>query len=247
MVFTGPLRYKLAPDAAWPRMKVLLFLSGLVITYLTVGSPLDQLGESFLFSLHMIQHNLLIYVMPVFFFFGVPSWLLDSLITPLFIRRIARILVKPVVAGALFTGCFTVWHVPVLYEAALKSKAIHILEHWTMFGTALLMWWPIISPSKLIPASSYGVRMIYIFLLMVGQLPVFGVLTFSSNVLYPTYEFAPRLEFFNLTPLEDQTMGGVIMKVANMIVSMAVFCLSFYLWARHSERNTGDTLQSARS
>ena len=112
-----------------------------------------------------------------------------------------------------------------------------------MFGTAMLMWWAIISPSKLLPAHSYGVRMIYIFLLMVGQIPVFGFLTFSGEVLYPTYAFAPRLEFLNVTPLDDQVLGGVIMKITNMIVSLIVLGTSFYLWSR-SDRSS-DSIEPA--
>ena len=233
-LFTGPLRNKIAADTVWPKRRVLLFLTGLLATYLTVGSPLDQLGEDFLFSAHMVQHILLIYLLPCLFYFGFPYWLLDALLNSDRNIKVIKILVNPVFAGFAFTITFTLWHLPALYVAALKSKAIHIFEHCTLFGTAILMWWSIISPSKAIPPHSYPVRMLYIFLLMVGQLPVFGYLTFSGEVLYSTYAFAPRLAFFNLTPLEDQIYGGVIMKITNMVVSLTVFGTSFYLWAKSS-------------
>ena len=69
---------------------------------------------------------------------------------------------------------------------------------------------------------------------MVGQLPVFAFLTFSNEALYPTYEWAPRI--INLDPLNDQILGGVIMKVVNMGFSLTILVLSFYYWAR-SEAN----------
>jgi putative membrane protein len=238
-VCAGPLRRSLDPSASYPRQQAVLFFVGLLITYLTVGSPLDQLGEEFLFSFHMIQHTLLIYALPVIFLFGTPTWLADRILEINLLRQCATKLVHPVIAGSAFTLCFTLWHVPALYEAALHSKRLHILEHWTMFGTALLMWWSILSPSKVLPAKGYGVRMIFISLLMVGQIPVFGYLTFSGEVLYPTYAFAPRLEFFNVSPLDDQILGGVLMKLANMIVSLIVLGTSFYLWAQADRKSVG--------
>ena len=236
IVATGPLRYRWAPKEAWPGRQTALYLAGLTLAYLTVGSPLDQLGEDFLFSAHMVQHTLLIYAIPVLLLFGIPPWVIDPVFRNQWLRVTARTLVHPITAGVLFTLCFSIWHIPELYEAALQSKRIHIFEHITMFATAVLMWWPIISPSRLVPARSYGFRILYICVLMVGQLPLFGFLTFSREVLYPTYDFAPRLAFLDLTPLEDQTLGGVIMKIANMIVSLLVFGISFYYWVKASEK-----------
>ncbi len=231
-VLTGPLRNNLFPDQSLPLAKKIVFLAGLVVIYITVGSPLDQVGEEYLFAAHMIQHTLLIYVAPLFFYFGTPGWLLDRLLKIKIANLLVGFFVKPLVSGVLFTLCFSIWHIPELYEAALHNKALHVLEHWTMFGCAILMWWSFVSPSKIIPASSYPIRMLFIFLLMVGQLPVFGYLTFSGNVLYETYEYAVRLNFFNVTPLEDQVIGGVIMKISNMILSLTIFGISFYLWQK---------------
>ncbi len=236
-IATGPLRNRLAPGSPWPRRHTLLFLAGLAFAYLTVGSPLDQLGEDFLFSAHMMQHTMLIYCLPVLFLLGTPHWLVDgTFFSKKKPAKVFRFLVHPLFAGPVFTLCFTFWHIPVLYESALYSKRIHILEHWTMFASAILMWWPILSPSRLLPPILYPLRMIYVFLLMVAQIPLFAFLTFTSDVHYPTYSYAPRLEFLNLSPIEDQTFGGVIMKISNMIVSLAVFGISFFLWARERDQ-----------
>lgn len=227
-ILTGPLRNRLAPGEPATPGKTVLFMSGLVIAYLTVGSPLDQLGEDFLFSAHMVQHMLLVYVTPPLLLWGTPGWLADKALSHAVVRKPWRILTHPVFAGLLFTFLYTVWHIPAAYEAALQIKWVHVLEHWTMFGPALLMWWAILSPSKRVPPISYGMRMLYVFLLMIGQLPVFGFLTLSETVLYPTYEFAPRI--FPITPLQDQIIGGLIMKITNMAVSLLVFGFSFYRW-----------------
>ena len=229
----GPFRHYFAQKQPYPLLKGVAFYSGLIFLYLAVGSPVDQLGEDFLFSVHMIQHMLLIYVSPPLFLVGLPHWLIDPLFKKISIRRIFHFLTHPVSAGILFSLLFALWHIPVLYEAALRDKAIHVLEHYLIFFPALLMWWPILSPSRILPPRNYGVRILYIFLLMVAQLPVFGALTLSQEVIYPTYEFAPRI--IDITPLQDQILGGIIMKVTNMLVSLIVLTASFIYWYRETE------------
>lgn len=241
---TGPLRSRIAPGADFPRRQVILFYLGLIIVYLAVGSPLDQIGEQFLFSAHMVQHMLLIYISPVLFILGAPTWLIDWLLQPEWVRKPMKVLSHPICGGLLFIFIFTLWHVPVLYEAALHDKRIHVLEHWTIFLPSILMLWPYLTTSALVPRSGYGIRMIAIFLLMVGQLPVFAFLSFAGEPLYPTYEWAPRI--IELDALSDQILGGIIMKVVNMIFSLTILGISFYYWARSEEQDDLITNHAAK-
>lgn len=241
---TGPLREKIAAGERFNVLKAVSFYLGLAVAYLTVGSPLDQWGEDFLFAAHMVQHMLLVYLVPPLLIRGLPTWLADWLLAPKAVRAPVKMLVNPFVAWLSFTFFYTVWHIPGLYELALQDKTVHILEHWCMFIPAVMMWWPIISPSKLVPPISYGPRMLYLFLLMVGQLPVFGFLTLSETVLYPTYEWAPRV--VDLSPLQDQILGGLIMKVTNMGVSLTLLAWCFYAWYRQDNPDeVGVPLRSA--
>ena len=232
----GPLRHTLAKQQKFSLGCAILFYTGLALGYLTVGSPLDQLGEDFLFSAHMVQHMLLMYIIPPLLILGVPAWLWDKLLSNPIFYIIWKNLTHPVVAGLAITFLYTAWHIPNLYEAALFSKTMHVLEHWCMFLPALWVWWGLISPSKRVPPIAYGLRILYVFLLMVGQLPVFAFLTLSEQVLYPTYEFAPQI--IALTPLQDQILGGVIMKVTNMAISLSLLCLAFYQWYLHDMNAT---------
>lgn len=232
LILVGPVRERIAAMATYPTRGVIFFLSGLVLLYLAVGSPLDSLGEQYLFSAHMVQHELLIYAIPPLLLAGLPGWLVDAALGNRRTRRVFAVLTKPVVAGVLLTGIFTAWHIPAWYEAALQNKAIHVLEHATIFLPALLVWWNIMSPSQILPPLSHGLQMLYVFLLMVAQIPLFAFLVFAETVFYPTYAFAPRLT--PLSPLGDQVLGGIIMKVGNMIVSMVVLGTTFAAWARRS-------------
>ena len=232
-VSTGPLRARIAPGRPFPLASAIAFYSGLVVTYLAVGSPLDQLGEQFLFSAHMVQHMLLIYFGPALFFAGTPDWLIDPLLRPRPVRRAMSVLTHPACGGLLFTFLYTVWHVPALYELALRDRRMHVLEHWCMFLPGLLMLWPFLTRSREVPRRGYGLRMVAISLLMVGQLPVFAFLSFAGEALYPTYVWAPRI--IDLDPLNDQILGGIIMKVVNMGFSLTILGTTFYQWARQEE------------
>ncbi len=231
----GPLRERIAPSTTFPRGQATLFYLGLIIVYLAVGSPLDQIGEQFLFCAHMTQHMLLIYFSPVLFIFGTPTWLIDWLLKPEWLRKAMNVLTHPACGGLLFTFIYTIWHIPALYESALHDKRIHILEHWTMFSLGLIMLWPYLTTSTRVPRRSYGIRMLAIFLLMVGQLPVFAFLTFAGEAIYPTYAWAPRI--IDLDPLNDQILGGIIMKVVNMGFSLTILAISFYCWAKSEEQD----------
>jgi putative membrane protein len=207
------------------------FHSGMIVLYLAVGSPLDQLGEDYLFFLHMVQHILLIYVAAPLIVMGIPAALADKVLENRHLRGLASVFFHPVVAGLLFCVNYTLWHIPVLYEAALQSKPIHILEHAMMFGTAVLIWWPLLSPSRVhLPPLRDGPRVLFLFLLMIGMTPVFAFLTLSDVALYETYIWAPRI-IPALDPLNDQILGGLIMKTLTLVVSLALMSLTFYRWS----------------
>ena len=102
-----------------------------------------------------------------------------------------------------------------------------------MFSLGFIMLWPYLTNSRLVPRPGYGIRMLAIFLLMVGQLPVFAFLSFAGEAIYPTYIWAPRI--INLDPLNDQILGGIIMKVVNMGFSLTILAISFYNWSKSEE------------
>tara|TARA_B100000676_G_scaffold273963_1_gene293080 strand:+ start:6874 stop:7494 length:621 start_codon:yes stop_codon:yes gene_type:complete len=196
-----------------------------------VGSPLDPLGENFLFFAHMIQHNILMYISPLFLLMGIPQPIVDRFLESFpVMEKILGFIFHPIIAGLLFTLVFSFWHVGAFYEAAIRDKTLHMAEHLSMFLTSVAMWWPICGPSKRLPPIPFGPQMLYILALMLGQTPIFAILTFSRDVLYDTYFYAERI--INISPLEDQKTGGVLMKLANMVVSVGVLSSIFYRWSK---------------
>lgn len=229
-MLVGPLRRWVDPEALFPRSSVCWFAGAVLSFYLAVGSPLDAAGENFLFSAHMVQHNVLMYVTAVLTILALPGWFVDGLLGKVpRVTAVLRALLHPALAGFVFTFVFCGWHAPALYEWALQDRAVHTLEHLTMWGASVMMLWPVLSRSSLLPASDWGVHILYLFVLMVAQIPLFGVLTFAEYPLYPTYEYAPRL-IESLDPLQDQVLGGLLMKVANMILSLVLIGRAFMIW-----------------
>lgn len=244
-ILAGPLRPRLTQRAGlpaetpFPRGHAWRFYSALFIFYLAVGSPLDQIGERFLFSAHMLQHQLLVYPAAILFLLGIPSWMADAI----FHRRASvpsgpgipaapralRLLFNPVICGIVYTLVISLWHRPDLYDLALRNKAVHVLEHLMFFGAALLYWWPMLSPSRALPPISHAAQMLYFVGVLIAMTPLFAYLTFSQEILYPTYEYAPRV-IADFSPADDQLLAGVSMKLVGVFVALGAVAVSFFRW-----------------
>jgi putative membrane protein len=235
-LLTGPMRGLFTRLHSFPTREAFNFTIGLATFYLAVGSPLDSLGKTFLFSAHVLQLNVLMYVSPLFIVLGIPDWLVD---TPArkskTFRAIFRILVHPVVAGILFTLTISVWHFPFIFESAIKYRPIRSLEHLTIYISSILIWWSIASRSKRFPPLQYGIQILFFFALMIAQIPLVGCLTYAPSILYTTYADSMRI-LPTLNPLGDQMMGGFIMKLTNLVISLIVIGRAFYKWSKDSAK-----------
>jgi putative membrane protein len=228
-ILAGPLRARIAPGEPFPRGAAWRFYSALVVFYLAVGSPLDQIGERFLFSAHMLQHQLLVYPAAILFLLGIPHWMADAFISRTRRRGLLRFLTHPLICGIFYSLVVSLWHMPYLYDLALQSKAVHVLEHLMFFGSALFYWWPVLSPSRLLPPVSHAAQILYLLAVVIAMTPVFAYITFSQDVLYPTYEFAPRI-IAGFSAADDQLLAGASMKIVGMLVALGAVAVSFYRW-----------------
>jgi putative membrane protein len=177
----------------------------------------------------MLQHILLIFPAAALFLSGLPAWVVRPVTGQAFLRRPLRIATSPLTCGLLYILVISVWHVPRLYDWALQVKVVHVWEHVMFFAAALAYWWPVLSPSTEFPPCKPGTQMLYQLGIIIGMTPLFAFITFSSDVLYPTYEYAPRL-LAGLGPLDDQVLAGVGMKLTGMAVALGVIAVAFYRW-----------------
>jgi putative membrane protein len=228
-VLAGPLRPRLAPELPFPRRHAVRFYAALLVFYVAVGSPLDQIGERFLFSAHMLQHQLLIYPAAILFLLGLPAWMIDPVLAKRGLHGVLRLWTHPICAALTIALTLGVWHAPVFYELALRQKVVHVAEPLMFFGAALIYWWPLISPSRVLPPLRRGPQMLYLLGGVITMTPVFAFITFSHDVLYQTYEFAPRL-FAKFSAADDQLLAGTSMQLVGVAVAMTTFGWVFYRW-----------------
>jgi putative membrane protein len=136
----------------------------------------------------------------------------------------ARLLTRPPVALALWLATYFLWHLPALYDAALRSFPLLHLEHVCYFAAGTLLWWPVFQdvPHRL----TSGGRALYLFLAFVLASPVGLLLALLPNAAYDWYVEGDRL--WGLTAESDQQIAGVTMSVEQAIVFFAIFAVFFF-------------------
>ncbi|MBO2520439.1 MAG: cytochrome c oxidase assembly protein [Firmicutes bacterium] len=215
------------------RQRVYLALVFVILLVAEV-SPLHDLSEGYLFSAHMVQHLLLILLLPPLLLCALPAQLFEPILRRPWAFKAAKVLTHPLVAIVAGNAVYTLWHLPMAYQSALVWHELHIVEHVLMMGGAILMWWPIYPPVKELASLNPPAKALYLFAINLAQLGVFAYVTFSNKVIYPFYASAPRL--FGISPDVDQTLAGVIMKVGMAVVLIPVLAAIFFRWAKEEER-----------
>lgn len=224
----GPGRKYLAPDQPFDKKRAGFFALGVMILIMAVATPIDHIGETYLFSVHMLQHVILMFCLPPFLILGTPPWLADFLFRTEGLGRVLKWFVRPVPAAFMFNACLIFWHFPAFYELALRDPLIHLLEHATFVMVSIAMYWVLMGQDGTVKPLHNGLKLLYVLGVSIGQIPLFGVLTFASEVLYPTYAKAPRI--YDLSPLADQVLGGVIMKLVAAVFMFTGLVVYFYRW-----------------
>ena len=203
------------------------FFAGLIAVVCALCSPLDAFA-GWLLTVHMIQHLLLMMVAPPLILWGAPYLPLLSGLPRYFaingvgpflsstvLRKVASFVSHPAFCWSAFISINVAWHLPAMYELALRSPSWHRVEHFSFLSTALLFWWPIIQPHPWIARTPRWLILPYLFLADFQNTALSAFLVFCDRVVYPTYATVPRIT--GLTPLEDQAAAGAMMWVAGSI------------------------------
>jgi cytochrome c oxidase assembly factor CtaG len=234
----GPLREKFHLANEISPGKVLAFVLGVNLMFLSLFSALDELGDRYLFSAHMLQHLILTMVGPPLMLIGTPGWLIEPLLRNRVVLRIGKILTHPVVAFTLFNVDIWVWHAPPLYDATLVNLNLHILEHVSFVLFGLIFWWPMFSPVKEgLPRLSTGGQILYLFFGSMPMMVLGAGLTFVPP-LYAPYLYAPRV--WGLSPAADQQLGGLLMWVPVSLYMIVIMSILFIRWMQQLERESNE-------
>jgi cytochrome c oxidase assembly factor CtaG len=214
--------------------RLALFFTGLLLILAALVSPIDELGDQLL-VMHMLQHILLLDLVPIALILGLNKVLLRPVTRRLnTVERRAGYLAHPAFAVAAYVGFMWAWHIPAMYDAALHNTSVHAFEHVCFAAAGTLYWWHILSPirgrmrlSGLGPITYMGSTK-----LLVGLLGI--VLAFAPASIYPFYAHHPH--YWGLSPTEDQSMAGLLMALEQSIVMGIALVYVFVQMLTESER-----------
>ena len=199
------------PAADAPVWRLCCFLGSLLATLIALVSPVDELADQ-LFLMHMVQHMLLLDVVPILAILGFTKVILRPVTRAVHeLERRASVFASPAFAVVLDVGVIWAWHVPAAYDVALRHPTVHVLEHITFVLAGSLYWWHLLSPIRarlrlggLGPVAYMGSTKLFVGALGMG-------LAFAPSALYPYYVHHARV--WGLSAHDDQSIAGLIMAV----------------------------------
>ena len=215
--------------AAPPLWRIACFALGIVFLLVAVASPIDWYADKS-FGLHMVQHILLGDLAPLALLAGLTGPVLRPLLRYLHpLRRIFH----PLAAFGLWALDLYVWHLPVLYEAALRHDAVHALEHVSFFTGGLLLWTPVLETLPMPEWFGTGAKLAYVAAARVVEGILGNVFLWPNHVFYPFYEHVARP--FGMSAIDDQRLAGGIMMVEGSLVTIVALAWLFLRLAEEGE------------
>jgi cytochrome c oxidase assembly factor CtaG len=201
------------------RARLAAYWTGVGLAAAVLLTPVSTVALHYLLAAHLFQNVALAEWIPLLLVLGIAPPLAERLTD----NPAGRAVTHPLVALPLWLVSYAVWHVPAVYDAALRTHALLALEHVSYLATGLLLWWPVVhdAPHRL----SSAARAVYLFAAFLLASPLGLLLTFLPEPIYGFYEQAPRL--WGLSPLADQQLAGVIMAGSEAVVFFAAF--AFFL------------------
>jgi putative membrane protein len=235
-----------ASPSAFPWWQIAAFAAAMISLAVALISPLDWLSD-ILFSAHMTQHEILMLVAAPLLVLGQPLlaavWAVPrqnraavaaTFRGPAF-SRAWHAMTGPLALFLLHAVALWIWHIPVLFEAALASEAIHFIQHMAFVGTAAFFWWGMVYGRY--GRLGYGVAILYVFLTALHNTILGALLTIAPGTWYRSYELTAAQ--WRVDALADQQLAGLIMWVPSGVAFLVVGLALTAAWLGESERRVG--------
>ena len=225
--------------------KPLLFAGGIGLMVLALVSPLDYLGRNYLFSAHMIQHILLLLVIPLMLLAGIPEEAAERALKVPVAGGVLKFLGNPVPAWLLGVGSMWVWHMPSLHETVLRNEGLYIGQQISFVLIGMIFWWPVFSPVERVRLAPLPATL-YLASACLGCSILGMLITFAGAGLYPSYvnpaDSAGILSYIRndlcITPGIDQQIGGLTMWVPGCLIYLAASMVTIARWYAAPEHDS---------
>lgn len=245
--YSAALRFRFSKE-------VIFFIAAILILLLALVSPLDMIGHRYLFSAHMLQHILLLLIVPLLLLLGIPSSIVKKVLTLSPISRVPRVLGHPLLAWLLGIGAMWIWHIPNLYNATMENEGLHIVEQLSLPVIGTIFWWPVVTPLEELRLSPL-VSILYVFFACLGCTILGIIITFASIGLYPHYlhpnDTLGILSLirnrWGISQESDQQFGGLLMWVPCCLVYVCVIMLTLARWYSTPEVDTKSSSSDSKT
>ena len=222
--------------AAVTKRQRLCFIAGVVLLWVSADWPMHDIAEEYLYSVHMVQHLLISFVVPPLLLMAVPGWLARLIVVDgSRAARVVRRLVHPLLAGVAFNALQALMHWNTVVELSVRSGPFHYAMHLLMFASALAMWTPVVGPLRELHLSEPA-KMVYLFTMSIIPTVPAAWLTFAEGSVYPVYDHAQRLWGISVTA--DQQAAGAVMKVLGGLYLWTLIAIRFFRFSavqRHAD------------
>ena len=221
------------------------FLFGLFLIFFALQSPLDPLSDHLL-SFHQVQHFILRMLAPMFILLGapltpmlrgLPAWARQGVIRPLagnrYVRQVYGVLTNPIFTIGFFLGSLYLWQFPGAFNLSLRNDEVHALMHLTMTTSGFLFWWVIIDPPPHRSRLHYGLRVLYLGLIVLPNTLLGAAITFSDGLIYAAY--AEVTQPYGLSLITDQQLGGLMLWVPGDMMSIVAAGIVMVMWYQREE------------
>ncbi|MBH0173509.1 cytochrome c oxidase assembly factor CtaG [Fictibacillus phosphorivorans] len=255
LIATGPYKKDFTGSTKVHPVKKIVFFIGLLLAYLGFGGPLYFLGHIF-FSVHMTQMAICFIIAPPLIIYGMPRWLFQAIPNVIRSNRVVRLCKDPLFSLIAFNALFSIYHLPQVFDFMMVNYHLHHLYNIVLFLTSLMTWYIMLQSNRLSNLQKTG----YIFGSGLLLTPACALIIFSSHPLYATYsnpEFWAKVmglcvmpgthmpeNFYDmimpLSLVEDQHLGGVLMKIIQEVVYGVALGYVFFQWMKKERQDEID-------
>jgi putative membrane protein len=214
-----------------PGWRQACYAGGLLVLAVALSPPIGKLSDQLLVA-HMAEHLMIGDFAALLIVLGFTGPLLAPLLRIRFIGRL-RILTHPVVAVTVWAVNFYLWHLPVLYQAALRHDAIHALEHASFLVFGIAVWMGLLGPLPKPQWFGNGARLVYIIVVRLIGTVLANAMIFAGTIFYPYYRAGDA--HWHISAAADQISAGGLMMVEESLLTIGLFCWLFMKVAREGE------------
>jgi putative membrane protein len=211
------------------------FVIGIVLLWLASDWPMHDIGEQYLYSLHMVQHMLYAFFIPPVMLMATPEWLARLIIGDGPVGRWFLKLARPVPGAVIFNAVQLLTHWSVVVNGSVENGLLHYALHAIVIVTAFAVWMPVVSPLPEL-RTTVPAQCVHLFLISIVPTVPAAWLALADGVLYDAYDHSARL--WGLSVTHDQQFAGLIMKLGGSAFLWTVIIVLFFRWVRREDHGT---------